>query len=879
MTKTACKLFLAMITAAIVLQSAQAAPQTGTTSVDVRKMDVSKLKLQSADFKMIKADHWSITGDNLVVKGNVFLPTPTYDIYADQVVINIKNRDFDARGNLRLYQKTEEVKIVKPEEMAQFEDAAGITYQIDGVTTDVFGQQQIKVKYQRIGASLTATSVSGNILTGYFQFSNARIATADFTVKVKSGRRLANGIIKLEDAEFSSCNYMESDNAHYSISCGQAEIRPYNTNLTGSDRIQKDYSEYSVTARNCLVRAYGVPFLWLPYLYKPKSETLGLFQIQYGRSGDFGSYVSLSKKYQLLDYPAAWIRLRADWLEKRGFGSGFRGGVQFENSKTEYSFYNIYDKRQYETQDREDLRKVGIEIPHYRYDFRISNVTHITPDLDFRGHFEYMSDEYVNEDFDALYGSSNPRPVTFAALEQQFDNFAASIYFRPQVNDFFNTVEQLPTARLDVYRQEILDTNIYFQSETSFGYFKRKWREFDDLAGYKKPFEYDTARLDTVNFLYYPIKLDFLTIVPRAGVRMTAYSNSSKEKVTDNDLLELMASNDPNYGKPHRVLKDYDDDGGSRVRFVGEMGIQANTKISRSWQDVRNYWLGLDGLRHVIIPYVNYTYIPKPTVSRDYLYYFDDIDRIEKQNFFRLGLINRLQTRRGDKLANYFVMENYWDLFLENKKGYSDVGSFCTDIAMTPVRGLTLAASVALSPGDEQLDSLRDVIRNGRNVGRPGLDVDCLSRLSFTLQYEPIEDVVLNFAYQYQNPYKVRSTYSMGTTLTDIESGRAFNQFYTDNTQELTFGLRFPITPDRRTFATYKMEYDFVDGFAPTHRFGIVRQFHCFEVAAEYAYETEYDDNKKVHDNNFSITARLLRLNGPLNKPTGGMISTGRAVK
>ena len=92
MTKTACKLFLAMITAAIVLQSAQAAaPQA-----DVQKMDVSKFKLQSADFKMIKADHWSITGDNLVLKGNVFLPTAAYDIYADQVIINVKNRDFDA---------------------------------------------------------------------------------------------------------------------------------------------------------------------------------------------------------------------------------------------------------------------------------------------------------------------------------------------------------------------------------------------------------------------------------------------------------------------------------------------------------------------------------------------------------------------------------------------------------------------------------------------------------------------------------------------------------------------------------------------------------------------------------------------------------------
>ncbi len=877
MTKTACKLFFAMITAAIILQSAQAA--SDRPSPGFQKMDVGSFKFKAADFKMIKADHWSITGDNLVVKGNVFLPTAACDIYADQVVINIKNRDFDARGNLRIYQKTAKTKTVKPGELAQFEDTAGITYQIDNITTDIYGYQQITVKYQYVAATLTASAASGNMLTGFFQFSNARITTADLNVQAKAGRRLANGIITVEDATISSCNYLESDNAHYAIACGHAEIRPYNTELTGLDRIQKNYNEYSVTARNCLVKAYGVPVLWLPYLYKPKTETLGLFQIQYGDNSDFGNYISISKKYQILDYPFSTIRLRADWLEKRGFGSGLRGKIFAENSRTEYSFYNIYDKRPYESQDEDDLRGVGIEIPHYRYDFRISNVTHITPNLDFRGHFEYMSDEYVNEDFDAFYNSSMPRPVTFAALEQQFDHFAASIYFRPQVNDFFNTVEQLPTARLDVHRQEILDTNIYYQSETSFGYFMRKWREFDDLPGYKKPFEYDSARLDTVHFLYYPIALDFITLVPRAGIRMTAYSNSSDQKIEDDDLLAILASNDPNYGKPHKIGKDYDDDGGSRIRFVGEFGLQANTKISRSWQDVRSYWLNLDGLRHVIIPYINYTYIPKPTVSRKHLYYFDDIDRIEEQNFIRLGLINRLQTRRGNSLVNYFVMENYWDLFLEHKKDYSDIGCFCTDITMNPVRGLTLATSIALSPGDEQLDKQRDVIRNGRNVGRPGLDIDALSRLSFTVRYEPIKDVVLNFSYQYQNPYKMRSTYSMGSTLSDLESGRVFDQFYTDNTQELFFGIRVPLTPDRRTFASYRMEYDFVDGFAPTHRFGIVRQFHCFEVAAEYAYETEYDDNKKTHDSNFSITARLLKLNGPLTQPSGGMVSVGKAME
>lgn len=68
----------------------------------------------------------------------------------------------------------------------------------------------------------------------------------------------------------------------------------------------------------------------------------------------------------------------------------------------------------------------------------------------------------------------------------------------------------------------------------------------------------------------------------------------------------------------------------------GEIGVEASTKIYNSWQDVRSSFLALDGLRHVIRPYINYTLIPKPNVKRDHLYYFDDIDRIDEQHFICL---------------------------------------------------------------------------------------------------------------------------------------------------------------------------------------------------------------------------------------------------
>ena len=871
-----CRRLLFAAVLLLLCQSGTAADNEAMPSLSVQEVDENMFRFSASDFKMIRADHWSITGDNLVVEGNVFVPSDVYDIYADRVVINVKSRDFDARGNLRLYQKNKSSKSVKPGELAQFEDVSGILYQIGSVTRDIFGRQTVQVEYYTVGASMQAESLSGNLTTGYFQFTNALLMTPDMSARIKSGRRLANGILKVEDATISTCPYIESDNAHYAIHCKNAEIRPYNTDITGTDRIQRDYNEYSLTATNCTVQVYGVPLLWIPYIYKPRTETLGLFQIQFGDNSTYGYYLSLSKKYQLLDYPDAWIRVRTDFLEKRGVGAGVVGGVSFENSRTEYSFYNIYDRNP--EYDRDDLAQHGIALPHYRYDFRISNVTHLTPTLDFRGHFEYMSDEYFNDDFASGYYSSNPRPVTFAALEQQFEHFTASIYFRPHINRFFTEVEQLPVFRFDVPRQEIFDTNFYYQSETSIGYFQRRWRTFNDSEEYEQPYEYHAARFDTVHFLYYPLQLDFLTIVPRAGIRMTAYSNSSEQEIDDDDLYALLASSNPSYSEKHVYDRDYDNAGGSRVRFVGEFGVQMRTKISNTWQDVRSYWLNLDGLRHVMIPYVDYTFIPKPSVDKENLYYFDDTDLIEEQNFVRFGLINRLQTRQGDRLVNYFTMENYWDLFMTHKGDYGNVGDFCTKITMTPIRGLTLSAFFAVSPSDARLDDARTPMRNGREIGNPGLNIDALSRLSFDVTYQPISDISLNFGYQYQNPYKVRSAYSMGSTLSEIESGGGFGRTYSSLTQQLHFGLKVPVTPDHRTFFTYTVSYDFYAGYAPDHRFGIVRQFHCWEVAAEYNYETKISGGDKEHESNFAVTARLLKLNGPLSAPSGGMLAAGQGL-
>jgi hypothetical protein len=76
-----------------------------------------------------------------------------------------------------------------------------------------------------------------------------------------------------------------------------------------------------------------------------------------------------------------------------------------------------------------------------------------------------------------------------------------------------------------------------------------------------------------------------------------------------------------------------------------QFGVDTSFKAFRVLNEAPNY-LGT-GLRHVIEPYAQYTLVPEPNVLPGELYQFDGIDRLDRRNDIRIGMRNKLQTRRG----------------------------------------------------------------------------------------------------------------------------------------------------------------------------------------------------------------------------------------
>ena len=828
------------------------------------------------DIKNIKAESWSVTGRNLHLKGNVNIPAKDMDIYADEAIYNLDSQDFEVFGNITVCNWKTATDTVTPARLAELEKNQMVNLKIDGITGNLHGEKKIKVTGRVLTDTISCSRLTGNAKTGYFKFEDFTIRLRTIGCRAKYAERISDGTITAHDAHISGCSYIEHGNEHYSISAGTMTMRPNNE---GSYDIKSDFSDkndYAVLMTNSTVRLYGVPVLWLPVFLKPRDESPGIFSLTWGKNSDWGFYLSASRKFNFTTTPDSGVRLYADWYSNRGVGYGLKGWVKTEESKTELTAYSIHDIRPNESEDYDEYR---LRVPHDRYMFRLTHLTHVTPRLDFRAQFFWVSDYYFTKDFFSSIYSEDTQPSTFAAIEHQFDHFSFASLFRTRVNRFYSTVEKLPEVRIDIPRQELFNTGIYYQGDASADYMRMEWIHFNKEL--KRPVknsdlhDYEALRFDTTHFLYLPINLDWLNFIPRAGVKFTAYSNTSKGKVTTNELLAMIEAAHPQtlVGRP---LAKYDRKGGSKGRLASELGFELSTKLHNTWNDLRIDCMGVDGLRHIVKPYINYTYINVAGLKRDHIYYFDDIDRIDDQNFFRFGIENRLQTRTNDGVRDILSMENFWDLHLNTAEGYgnvqefSRVGDLGTIVSISPLKNLTVSSSILVSLSDQN-GEVPDTIRHGRNVGKPGINAKWLNRWDITVTYKPIDDVTLMLSYVYNRPYTSRTAYSMGTTLSQVESGGYFDRYYDEHNEVLSFGVSAPLTPDRRTFATVGCSYDLQEGSFSTLNFSLLRRFHCVEVIAMLGIERDDDDHK--WDTSFSMQARLLALEMPLGATQNDLLN------
>jgi LPS-assembly protein len=345
-------------------------------------------------------------------------------------------------------------------------------------------------------------------------------------------------------------------------------------------------------------------------------------------------------------------------------------------------------------------------VPQNRQRFNFTYQATPATNLNVKAQVNYQSDPFVLHDYFESDYTQNPQPNTLVEINKYSKNWSLDALATPRINSFFNQVERLPDMRLTGFRQEIFNTPVYYDSESSAGYY----RQFVTLTNGLFPgtngfYANSGARADTYHQLTLPMRLfKWLNVTPRVGGRFTYYSEQNAASGTNS----------------------------ATYRTVFNTGVAVSFKASQLWAGATNSFFQVDGLRHIIEPSVNYVYIPRPSTPASQLPQFDselpsllllpiqfpdynDIDSVDSQNVIRFGLRNTLQTKRDgqlDNLLDWNVLLD-WRLKPDGRTNALNLGApgpqktfddLYSELAFKPRSWLTLESQLRYDINDGQLD-------------------------------------------------------------------------------------------------------------------------------------------------------------------------------
>ncbi len=577
---------------------------------------------------------------------NVSIEFGTTSVFADRAEFNPKTKDLTVTGNVRIYQ--------------------------DG---DLFvGEKAI---YNIDTKAINADQLSGGSLPFLFKAETFKTEAEDFL-------RATNARVTTHDSSKPDFNWRA--------------------------RTVRIYPDDRIVFSNVTWFVGKTPILWLPYLYQSLEDAVS-FSISPGYSNLFGAYLLTRYSFPIGDNMSAVAKL--DLMADRGIGVGLDGEYKFGKKKESWVSFQSYFLEDNDPNINETaLARAEIDSTRYRASLR--SRAYITDDIYANVVFNKLSDEKLLEDFFESDFRLDPQPETFASITKWDENYTVTLTGKAQINDFFDTTTRLPEVAVDVKRIPLGDSGVFYQGEASYARLERLFEE-DSIFP-----DYDAGRLDTFHQIVYPTTIGgWLSVVPRAGVRLTYYDQTGYTEEVIEEVIEEVevpstkdgadAAGTAKATKPTieeeisyklRTL-------GSDSRAVFHLGLESSFKISKTWSNVQNRALGLDGLRHIVQPYVNFSYVSDPSLDPEDVLQFDrlipstqlnpldfpqfvSIDAIDQWTIARLGVRNRLLTRRGDRTHNWLELDTFADINIDNPYSDNDVSNLFNNLVFRPVPWATL---------------------------------------------------------------------------------------------------------------------------------------------------------------------------------------------
>lgn len=440
-----------------------------------------------------------------------------------------------------------------------------------------------------------------------------------------------------------------------------------------------------LTAENATLYFGDVPVFYFPYYTRNLGPDANNWNFTPGYQSGFGPFLLTGYRWYLNKELDGLLRL--DYRERRGFAAG--PDAYFHLGQWGEGFFQYYYADDHEPGTN---AITGLNQPNHRQRLSFGYQVNPVTNLEVKAVARYQSDSGIVHDFFEGEYRQNPQPNTFFDIDKFWRNFSLDTYTQPQVNGFLETQERLPEVRLTGYKQEIGDLPFYYESESSAGYYRRRFAETNGLTILP---DYAGARADTFQQVTLPETFfGWLNVTPRVGGRMTYYGQTTGLGGTTDE----------------------------KGRGVFNTGAEVSFKASRLWPSVQSDFFEVNGLRHIVEPSVDYVYVPRPNFTGtneipQYDYQlpslvllpnefpqYNSIDSIDSQNVLRWGLRNRLQTKRNGQVVDLVDWQVWLDWRLQPNSGQTTFGYLQSDLIFRPRTWLTLESLTRYSINDGTLN-------------------------------------------------------------------------------------------------------------------------------------------------------------------------------
>ncbi len=620
-----------------------AALLTGRAAAQTTQLDALREKLDTIGNLRIDVSNFQLTKEgNVVVKppsGMLHFESDGMEVFAGRAEYIAATEQLRFSGDVAIYRE-------------------GVIYRGENATYNLNSRQ------------LDASGMRSSIEPLFFKAANVS----------SSGGGSDISVIKLDAPEFTT---EDSEDPGYRITADKVSIYP-------GDRVV--FHKFKILAGDS-------PLFYLPYVSQPLDGEFGYSLIP-GYRSNLGAF--LLNQYSTTVGDHSIVKYRLDLYSQRGAGTGFDlESRRYPRSSQfgKFKFYWLYDTDpQTSSTGSSSASREFVDNNRYRVNLHHRVYLPGPEQGDFYVDVDInkISDGFFYEDFFPYDFRDDPQPDNIVNFVKRHDRGEISLLSRFRVNDFYNSDTRLPELALDRVRQPFFNTGLFYASNSSIGILEehlsddgeRSIRSQIETLEALPPNPVNQAAIDRLNDslinpaytrsyswneLYYPFRFydGAVTLTPRAGIGYASYSD---------------------VGGP-------EPDDSSRLIFAA--GLDAAMKISRVYDDVVVPSLGLDGLRHIVQPYASWSYVsaddlgggfmgidhvapstrPRPLEVSN----FKAIDSLRDWNLVRLGVAQRLQTRRNRTTYNWLSSNTYIDAFIEDPEYDRDFSNLYQDIAWHPV--------------------------------------------------------------------------------------------------------------------------------------------------------------------------------------------------